>query len=424
MNRFDSPYELPYPSAEINPYISLANNAASQADYAEYAKEANIAVYDNTMQQLLPQFPPDKSIYVTPVLFSTDVMESVFSAAFKARSAVSHSLNIALRKAEEILAAEQVKISQLEAEIQQLTYQSEQLRGDFTTATDTAIAADTAASTVQAKTLLDTLEITYEKHQLLKNSRQTLFHTQANIDYLKTKLDDCLEQINKLTNEQPQIQNSLATTRAAFADFVQPAAAPPPPAANLAEQAIVAPQPQAEENARPSAGALIWSYFKIILIALLFALVLRAYVIDITKVDGTSMNATLVNKDNIITAKIAYVLNEPERGDIIVFDAPDTAGEDYVKRIIGLPNEEIIIENGTVYIDGQVLKEPYLASGVYTDGEIRMVIPDGFYFVMGDNRTVSRDSRAAEVGVINKDLIHGKAVFRIFPFSSFGSIYK
>ena len=96
-------------------------------------------------------------------------------------------------------------------------------------------------------------------------------------------------------------------------------------------------------------------------------------------------------------------------------------GEDYVKRVIGLPNEEIKIDRGLIYINGQLLNEEYV-DGLYTDGDIHMIIPEGFYFVMGDNREVSRDSRSAEVGVISRDHIHGKSVLRLYPFKTFGTL--
>ena len=156
--------------------------------------------------------------------------------------------------------------------------------------------------------------------------------------------------------------------------------------------------------------------------AFLIAFVLRAYVFDITMVDGTSMYPTLEDRDKLVTVKITYMFAEPERGDIVVVNAPDMPGHDYIKRIIGLPNEQISISDGQVYINGELLIEPYLED-VQTFGDVDMVIPDGYYFVMGDNRVDSRDSREAKIGVISKDNINGKAVFRLLPLDSIGSLY-
>jgi len=176
-----------------------------------------------------------------------------------------------------------------------------------------------------------------------------------------------------------------------------------------------------EKSTSPFLSAL-WSYVKIILVAFLIAFVLRAYVFDLTMVDGTSMDPTLKDEDKLITAKVNYYFSEPRRGDIVVLNAPDMPGHDYIKRVIGLPNERITIQNGKVYINSEQLIEPYL-NDLPTYGDIDMVIPDGYYFVMGDNRTDSRDSREDKIGVISKDAINGKAVFRLLPFERIGGIY-
>lgn len=419
MANFNPHYELPYDCPEISSYIKLAKNLSQQADYAEASESAGIYAYDNTVQEVLPSLSDDKNIYLSPVILSAETMSLSFDAALKARSGENHVLNIALQKLEDLYQKKQALKAQLEMDIVRLNAEAETLRSDFSSATDSTMADQSISITDQAKTLLTTLETTYEKHKQLKDVNQYLNDYQENIEYINSKISICLEKINKLTAEQPSVKDRISNIRNYF-DIKLPneQLAQAEPAAELNSPTT------ALENARPSAGSLMWTYFKIILVALLLAFVIRAYVIDITKVDGTSMHPVLVDKDNIITAKIAYILNEPQRGDIIVFDAPDIAGADYVKRIIGLPNEEIVISEGKVYIDGRLLQEPYLEAAAYTDGDIRMIIPDGFYFVMGDNRAVSRDSRAEDVGFISHDLIHGKAVLRIFPFNSFGSIYR
>lgn len=166
----------------------------------------------------------------------------------------------------------------------------------------------------------------------------------------------------------------------------------------------------------------LWTTIKLIFIAAMIALLLRTYVFDITKVIGSSMIPTLENGDNLFTSKISYYLEDPQRGDIVIVDAPDKNGEYYIKRIVGLPNEEIMIQNGLVYIDGVLLDENYLADTFPTTGDSHLIIEDGAYFVMGDNRIDSHDSRDESVGTILKDQIHGKAIFRIYPWDSFGKI--
>jgi len=273
------------------------------------------------------------------------------------------------------------------------------------------------SSSSEAKTLLSTLEKTYKKHNQLKGCREKITESQANLEYIRSRFTTASERLKELGEQQPQVKERLNSTQEYFG-IGQPAAD-----ADAAESAAM--RAGAAEGAAPRASnkvlGIIWSYVKIILVAILLAFVVRIYVFDITQVDGLSMYPTLNNKDDLLHIKITYLFSEPQRGDIVVFDAPDEAGEDYVKRIIGLPNEKITINRGMVYINGKLLDEPYL-DGVYTEGDINTVIPDGFYFVMGDNREISRDSRYDEVGLISIDSIHGEAVFRIYPFSDFGAV--
>ena len=144
-----------------------------------------------------------------------------------------------------------------------------------------------------------------------------------------------------------------------------------------------------------------------------------------TLVSGASMEPTLDSGDNLIVDKISYRFRDPERFDIIVFPWKYEESTYYIKRIIGLPGETVQIdENGTIYINGEVLQESYgrevikaeyvgLAAEPITLGEDE-------YFVMGDNRNNSTDSRSAMVGNIKREDIIGRAWVRIWPFSKFG----
>lgn len=159
-----------------------------------------------------------------------------------------------------------------------------------------------------------------------------------------------------------------------------------------------------------------------IVIAVVVALLLRMFVFQITEISGDSMNPTLTSGERAISSTISYYFNDVEREDIIVFHAPDrTDGAYYVKRVIGLPGDHVVIADGKVSVNNKVLKEDYL-DGAKTEGSIDTMVPKGEYFVLGDNRGVSHDSRNPDVSTIRKDEILGKLIFMIYPFSEMGTI--
>ena len=160
-----------------------------------------------------------------------------------------------------------------------------------------------------------------------------------------------------------------------------------------------------------------------ILVAILIALVIMTF-IKPTIVKESSMQPTLYANNYIFLSKQAYRFSEPERGDIIVFHSdlttPDGSEKLLIKRIIAVPGDIITIQDGNVYINDEVLDEPYI-NGNVTSGNIdHMKIPDGDIFVMGDNRGVSIDSRDSRVGCVKINMIVGKAFFRLYPFNKIG----
>lgn len=141
-----------------------------------------------------------------------------------------------------------------------------------------------------------------------------------------------------------------------------------------------------------------------------------------TVVDGRSMNATLNDKDNLIVEKLSYRFSDPERFDIIVFPPYDTK-EYYIKRIIGLPGETVQIdEEGNIYINGELLEEDYGLETIKNPGRAiePVTLGEDEYFVLGDNRNNSVDSRDSRVGNIKRDAIIGRAWVRIWPLSDIG----
>lgn len=144
-----------------------------------------------------------------------------------------------------------------------------------------------------------------------------------------------------------------------------------------------------------------------------------------TEVDGSSMEPTLTNGDNLIVDKLSYRFRDPQRFDIIVFPYKHKEKTYYIKRIIGLPGETVQIdEKGDIYINGEILSESYgreiiKAENIGLAAE-PIVLGEDEYFVMGDNRNNSTDSRYPQVGNIKREDIIGRAWVRIWPFSSFG----
>lgn len=144
-----------------------------------------------------------------------------------------------------------------------------------------------------------------------------------------------------------------------------------------------------------------------------------------TEVNGESMTPTLNNGDNLIVDKITYRFQDPQRYDIIVFPFRYQADTFYIKRIIGLPGETVQIDTeGVIYINGEVLNENYGREVIKPENVGIAIEPiilgEDEYFVMGDNRNNSTDSRTEIVGNIHRDDIIGRAWVRIWPFSEFG----
>jgi signal peptidase I len=163
------------------------------------------------------------------------------------------------------------------------------------------------------------------------------------------------------------------------------------------------------------------SFLKDVLETLVLAVVLFVSINLITariRVDGASMEPTLVTGEYVIVSKLSYRLGSPQRGDIIVFHFPRDPKEEYIKRVIGLPGDEVEIKNGVVFVNGQKLNESYLK--VKTDNMGTWRVPAGQLFVLGDNRNNSSDSRSW--GTVPIDYVVGKALLVYWPPPSWGLI--
>lgn len=150
-------------------------------------------------------------------------------------------------------------------------------------------------------------------------------------------------------------------------------------------------------------------------VALVVGLAFREYCLEIYSVDGVSMLPTLSSEDKLIVEKISTTTNSFERGDILVFRYPRQTNKFYVKRIIGLPGDTVEINNGIVSVNGKELNEFTYTVERPEMGFQKDVVPNGSYFVLGDNRNNSEDSRFSDVGYVNKPLVVGKAVCVAWP---------
>ena len=177
-----------------------------------------------------------------------------------------------------------------------------------------------------------------------------------------------------------------------------------------------------EESSRFSFGDFMY-IVGCVVVAIALAFVVTHYVGHHTRVDGSSMNNTLKNGDYLVIEKVSYYLHDPERYDIIVF--PFTDEVNYIKRIIGLPGETVQIKDGKVFINGNELSDDVYGNELINDPGLAanpVSLGANEYFVLGDNRNSSIDSRKPVVGNIDGKKIDGKAVFRIYPFAAFGGV--
>jgi len=177
-----------------------------------------------------------------------------------------------------------------------------------------------------------------------------------------------------------------------------------------------------KEKSKPNIKKNLIAFGICVVIAIVIALIITNFVASHTKVEGNSMESTLENGDDIIVEKFSYLTNNPERYDIIVFRESESVN--YIKRVIALPGETIQITEGKIYINERAIFDAY-GNAKMEDGGIAekpIKLGQDEYFVLGDNRNASKDSRDKAVGVIKRDQIIGKAWLRVLPFDNFGKL--
>lgn len=171
----------------------------------------------------------------------------------------------------------------------------------------------------------------------------------------------------------------------------------------------------------------VWEILKIVIISLAIIIPIRYFLIQPFFVKGASMEPNFLDGDYLIINEITYRFEKPERGDVVVFRYPIDPSQFFIKRIIGLPGETVKLENGEIFIfsgetDSERIKldESKYLDGIYTPGDLEVTLKEGEYFVLGDNRRASSDSR--KWGAVPKRYIIGEAWLRAWPINRAGAV--
>ena len=170
-------------------------------------------------------------------------------------------------------------------------------------------------------------------------------------------------------------------------------------------------------------GKILYEWADALVYALIFIVLLFTLALRVTSVEGQSMEPTLYQDDTLILSKLFYT---PEYGDIVVITKTSFREEPIVKRIIATEGQllDIDFDKGEVSVDGVILDEPYINALTTVSGDMvfPLTVPDGYVFVMGDNRSHSTDSRFSVVGLIDERMIMGRVLFRLLPIDRFGKV--
>ena len=158
-----------------------------------------------------------------------------------------------------------------------------------------------------------------------------------------------------------------------------------------------------------------------IVIAVVLAMLIRTFIVELYVVDGPSMRPTLESEERLVVNKFIYRFHPPQKGEILVFQYPRDPSRDFIKRVIATPGDTIEIHEGRVLVNDQLLIEDYILEKTRSEYP-KSTVPEGRVFVMGDNRNNSEDSRFADVGFVPYDLIKGKAMLVFWPISAYKTL--
>ena len=175
-------------------------------------------------------------------------------------------------------------------------------------------------------------------------------------------------------------------------------------------------------NQAPSRATNLRAWVRDLLISIIASAIIITYFYQPVRVEGTSMLPNLEDQDRLFINKMAFRVGDIHRGDVVVFRYPKDETKSYIKRVIALPGDRVRIDHGRVYVNDRYLPEPYVPARFEDDrSTAEMHIPPHEYFVLGDHRNISSDSR--EFGPVARDLIYGKAAFVYWPMDQAGVVH-
>jgi signal peptidase I len=190
---------------------------------------------------------------------------------------------------------------------------------------------------------------------------------------------------------------------------------------SVAEQsANPAPAPAQPSSAPETAGVLLW--IRDLVISAVAAALIILFLYQPVRVEGTSMLPRLEDSDRLFINKFVYHVSAIDRGDVVVFHYPRDPEKSYIKRVIALPGDDLRVDRGRVFVNGKLVREPYVPPEFQDDRSVaEMTLPPHEYYMMGDHRSISSDSR--DFGPVERSLIYGKAVFVYWPTRDAGVVH-
>ena len=185
------------------------------------------------------------------------------------------------------------------------------------------------------------------------------------------------------------------------------------------EAAALPAQEVAAEPAQEGSSWRVW--LRDLVISVAVSVFIITFLYQPVKVEGTSMLPELQDQERLFINKLSYRVGEIHRGDVVVFLYPRDTTKSYIKRVIAVPGDDLRIDHGKVYVNGELIQEPYISHRFADDrSEPETMIQPDEYFVMGDHRSISSDSR--DFGTVDRNLIYGKAAFVYWPMNKMGVV--